>query len=163
MIGKSFTRYAANVGAAVGLAFLLLGLTAVSAARAAEIKVMSTVAMSATLDELKLKFETATGNKVVIWTCRGDVNQEWTLEPDGTIRHQGNFCLDTSGGKAVLNPCSSSATQIWTPLNTKNYELVQKASGLCLTLPGDNTVDGTQPDLEKCQGLSYQTWRMPAI
>ncbi len=41
MIGKSFTRYAANVGAAVGLAFLLPGLTAVSAASAAEIRVIA--------------------------------------------------------------------------------------------------------------------------
>jgi hypothetical protein len=106
---------------------------------------------------------TATGNKVVIWTCRGDVNQEWTLEPDGTIRHEGTFCLDSSGGQAVLNPCNGSSSQIWTPLMAKNNELVQKSSGLCLTITGDNTVDGTQPDLEKCQGLSYQTWRMPAV
>ena len=62
MIGERFTRYAANVAAVIGLAFL----TAASAAGAAEIKVMSTVAMSATLDELKPKFETATGHKVTI-------------------------------------------------------------------------------------------------
>jgi molybdate transport system substrate-binding protein len=66
MIGKPFTRYAADVGGAIGLASLLLGLTAVSAARAAEIKVMSTVAMSATLDELKPTFETTTGNRVTM-------------------------------------------------------------------------------------------------
>lgn len=56
----------ANVAAIIGLAFLLPGLTAVPAANAAEIKVMSTVAMTATLDELKPKFETATGHKVTI-------------------------------------------------------------------------------------------------
>lgn len=66
MIGKRFKRYAANVAAAIGLAFLLPGLTAVPAASAAEIKVMSTVAMTATLEELKPKFETATGHKVTI-------------------------------------------------------------------------------------------------
>ena len=64
MIGERFTR-AANVAAAIGLAFLLPSLTA-SAAGAAEIKVMSTVAMGATLDELKPRFEIATGNKVTI-------------------------------------------------------------------------------------------------
>jgi molybdate transport system substrate-binding protein len=66
MIWKRFTRCAANVAATIGIAFLLPGLTAASAASAAEIKVMSTVAMSATLDELKAKFETATGNEVTI-------------------------------------------------------------------------------------------------
>jgi molybdate transport system substrate-binding protein len=62
MIRERFTRYAATVAAAIGLAFL----TAASAAGAAEIKVMSTVAMTATLDELKPRFEIATGNKVTI-------------------------------------------------------------------------------------------------
>lgn len=54
----------ANVAAVIGLALLLSGLTTVPAASAAEIKVMSTVAMTATLDELKPKFEAATGHKV---------------------------------------------------------------------------------------------------
>jgi molybdate transport system substrate-binding protein len=61
MIGK---RLARNVAAAIGLAVLLPGLTAAPAVSAAEIKVMSTVAMSATLDELKPKFEAATDHKV---------------------------------------------------------------------------------------------------
>jgi molybdate transport system substrate-binding protein len=61
MIGK---RLARNVAAAIGLAILLPGLTAPPAVSAAEIKVMSTVAMSATLDELKPKFEAATDHKV---------------------------------------------------------------------------------------------------
>jgi molybdate transport system substrate-binding protein len=60
------TRCAANVAAAIGLTILLSSLTAASAVGAAEIKVMSTVALSATLDELKPKFETATDHKVTI-------------------------------------------------------------------------------------------------
>jgi molybdate transport system substrate-binding protein len=66
MTGKRFSRYSANVATAIGLAILLPSLTAASAVSAAELKVMSTVAMSATLDELKPKFEAATGNKVTI-------------------------------------------------------------------------------------------------
>jgi molybdate transport system substrate-binding protein len=66
MIGKRFTSCGANVAAAIGLAILLPGLTAAPAVSAGEIKVMSTVAMSATLDELKPKFEAATDNKVTI-------------------------------------------------------------------------------------------------
>lgn len=66
MIEKRFTHCVANVAAVIGLACLLPGLTGASVAHAAEIKVLSTVAMSATLDELKPKFEAATGNKVTI-------------------------------------------------------------------------------------------------
>jgi molybdate transport system substrate-binding protein len=66
MTAKRFSRCSANVAAAIGLAILLPSLTAASAVSAAELKVMSTVAMSATLDELKPKFEAETGNKVTI-------------------------------------------------------------------------------------------------
>ncbi len=66
MIGKRYTRLAANLAAAIGIAFLLPDLTGASAAGAAEIKVMSTVAMSATLDALKPTFETSTDNKITI-------------------------------------------------------------------------------------------------
>lgn len=65
MISQRFTRCSANV-AAIGLAFLLPSLTVAPVVGAAEIKVMSTVAMTATLDELKPKFEAATGHKVTI-------------------------------------------------------------------------------------------------
>jgi molybdate transport system substrate-binding protein len=53
---------------AVALASVLLVSLSpwMSLASAAEIKVMSTVALSATLDELKPKFESATGNKVTL-------------------------------------------------------------------------------------------------
>lgn len=65
MISQRFTRCSANV-AAIGLAFLLPSLTVAPVVGATEIKVMSTVAMTATLDELKPKFEAATGHKVTI-------------------------------------------------------------------------------------------------
>src|SRR5207245_2995135 len=66
MTGSRSPRSAARVAAAIGLAFLLPSLTAPSAASAAEIRVMSTVALSATLDEFKPGFETATGHKVTM-------------------------------------------------------------------------------------------------
>jgi len=51
---------------ALALALLLPLSASTSRASAAEIKVMSTVALSATLDELKPRFESATGNKVTL-------------------------------------------------------------------------------------------------
>jgi hypothetical protein len=104
------------------------------------------------------------GNKVEVWTCRGNANQAWTVEPDGTIRHGGSYCLDTLGILTVLNPCNGSTTQVWTPGGpSANDSLVQKSSGLCLTIPGDNTANGTQLDVESCAGKSYQAWRLPTI
>ena len=63
MIGKRFAR---NVAAAIGLAILQAWFTTAPAVSAHELKVMSTVALSATLDELKPKFEAATDHKVTI-------------------------------------------------------------------------------------------------
>ena len=51
---------------AIGCSLLLALCASAPAARAAELKVMSTVALSATLDDLKPKFESATGHTVTI-------------------------------------------------------------------------------------------------
>lgn len=65
MIGRHLAR-GAGIAAAIGCSVLLSLWIATPVARAAEIKVMSTVALSAALDELKPRFESATGNKVTI-------------------------------------------------------------------------------------------------
>ncbi len=52
--------------AASGSSLLLALYAGAPAALAGELKVMSTVALSATLDDLKLKFESASGHKVTI-------------------------------------------------------------------------------------------------
>lgn len=64
MIGRHVARCAAI--AAIGCSFLLPLWVAPPTAFAADLKVMSTVALNATLDDLKPKFETATGNKLTI-------------------------------------------------------------------------------------------------
>jgi molybdate transport system substrate-binding protein len=65
MIGRHLAHRAA-LTAAVGCSFLLALSAAAPAALAAELKVMSTVALTATLDDLKPKFESATGHKLTI-------------------------------------------------------------------------------------------------
>jgi Ricin-type beta-trefoil lectin domain len=116
---------------------------------------------------------TATGNKVQIWTCRGDTEQNWTAQANGTITIDGNYCLDTSGGAAaagtpvVLDPCSGAATQTWAP--GSDNELVNQgattANGTpyCLADPGSATGDGTQMEIAACDGGSNQAWRLPAV
>jgi molybdate transport system substrate-binding protein len=65
MLGRRFARWMATC-AAMGSLFSLPLLVGAPAAVAAELKVMSTVALSATLDDLKPKFESATGHKLTI-------------------------------------------------------------------------------------------------
>jgi hypothetical protein len=57
-------------------------------------------------------------------------------------------------------PCNGSTSQIWTP--GPNYSLVRQASGLCLTEPNSNPVNGEPVQIATCTGGNNQTWRLPA-
>ena len=102
---------------------------------------------------------TAAGNKVQLWTCRGDAAQTWLAEPDGTIRIGQSSCLDSTGGAVVLDPCDGNGSQIWTA--GVNDSLVQQSSGLCLDDPSFNTGNGTQLRIASCDGSVKQAWRLP--
>ena len=108
---------------------------------------------------------TATGNKVQLWTCRGDVQQNWVMQPGGTIQLGAASCLDTASGgtsqgtAVVLNPCSGASSQIWT--KGANDALVQQSSGLCLDDPGLNTGNGTQLQIYSCNSGKNQAWWTP--
>jgi molybdate transport system substrate-binding protein len=65
MAGGFLSRRAA-LAAAVGCSFLLALGPATPAARAVELKVMSTVALTPTLEELTPKYESSSGNKLTI-------------------------------------------------------------------------------------------------
>ncbi|HET9894687.1 MAG TPA: ricin-type beta-trefoil lectin domain protein [Streptosporangiaceae bacterium] len=108
---------------------------------------------------------TATGNKVQLWTCRGDAAQKWIVEPGGTIQIGASNCLDTangagsSGTKIVLDPCNGNSSQIWT--HGAHNSLVQQSSGLCVDDPGFKTTNGTQLQLFSCNGGTNQAWWLP--
>jgi lysophospholipase L1-like esterase len=64
---------------------------------------------------------TADGTPVIIWTCSGQANQQWTVNADGTITGgQSGRCLDATGGgtaggtKLILWTCHGQANQRWT-------------------------------------------------
>ncbi|MEU4520653.1 ricin-type beta-trefoil lectin domain protein [Amycolatopsis sp. NPDC024027] len=63
---------------------------------------------------------TADGTPVIIWTCSGQANQQWTVNADGTITGaQSGRCLDATGqGTAagtqlILWTCNGQANQKW--------------------------------------------------
>ncbi|MEV4615634.1 RICIN domain-containing protein, partial [Kitasatospora sp. NPDC049258] len=67
--------------------------------------------------------KTAPETPIVLYTCNGGTNQQWTLKADGSIVGvQSGLCLDVIGGavaapngtKLELWPCTGQANQLWT-------------------------------------------------
>ncbi|MFC5910508.1 RICIN domain-containing protein [Streptacidiphilus monticola] len=62
---------------------------------------------------------TTAGTPVVIWTCTGGTNQQWKLNPDGTITGvQSGLCLDVSGAGTA----NGTKVQLWTCNNQPNQQ-----------------------------------------
>jgi hypothetical protein len=108
-------------------------------------------------------FSSANGNKIQMWDCTGGVNQQWTVEPDGTLQVYGK-CMDITGANygngtlIELWTCNGGANQQW---HATSGTLVNPASGKCLDDPGSNTANGTQLVLWTCNGGSNQQWHLP--
>jgi len=107
---------------------------------------------------------TANGSKIDLGSCNGTAAQEWTVEPDGTLRINGR-CMDIAGAstanraKIQLWSCTGGANQKWvaTPAGT----LVNPRSAKCLGHPGPGAVDGTQLRIQTCTGDTNQIWILP--
>ena len=108
-------------------------------------------------------FSTANGNKIQMWDCTGGVNQQWTVQPDGTLQVYGK-CMDITGANygngtlIELWTCNGGANQQW---KASNGTLVNPASGKCLDDPGSSTANGTQLILWTCNGGTNQQWHLP--
>jgi hypothetical protein len=106
---------------------------------------------------------TADANPVVIWPCDGQAAQNWTVQPDGTLRFAGK-CLDAanSGTSLDLLSCNASASQQWRISAAGGGALVENpASGLCLADPGDATGSGTAVVVASCPaGDPGLVWRV---
>lgn len=99
---------------------------------------------------------TQNGSAVVQWTSDGTSDQQWTLEPDGTVENGAagpNQCLDDpawggQGTKVDMYKCVyGQANEQWT---YSNGELINAANGLCINDPGYSTTKGVQQILWKC-------------
>ncbi len=105
----------------------------------------------------------ADGTKIQMWDCNGGANQQWTVEPDGTLQVYGK-CMDITGANysngtlIELWDCNGGGNQQW---QATNGTLVNPASGKCLDDPNFNTANGTQLDLWTCNGGSNQQWHLP--
>jgi beta-glucosidase len=103
------------------------------------------------------------GTKVDVYTCNGTDGQEWTEDPDGTVRADG-ACLDVGGGGTAngtlvdLYACNGTGAQVWQP--QPDGALLNPQSGKCLDDTGYGG-SGTQVQIWSCSGNSNQSWVPP--
>lgn len=108
----------------------------------------------------------AAGNKVQVYQCNGGASQDWTIQPDGTVRFDGSYCLyvsnaGTSAGDPVeLGTCSTTdGGMLWIP--RADGTLYNPRSGMYLYDP-DGIVNSTQVEIDTCNGASRtQQWPLP--
>jgi predicted alpha-1,2-mannosidase len=108
---------------------------------------------------------TSNGTAIQIYTCNGTNAQDWTVAPDNTLQVLTD-CMDVTGGATTagtdidLNTCNGTAAQQWERNSTG--ELVNPASGLCLTDTSNGATVKTQLTLETCADTTGQVWTLPS-
>jgi hypothetical protein len=110
--------------------------------------------------------KTANGTHVQIANCASGTTERWTVASDGTVRVNGH-CLDIAGSgssmgrQLQLSSCgNANPRQLWT--QGTDGELINPASGLCLTDPGSSKNNGTVPTMSACHVKSAEQWTLPA-
>jgi Ricin-type beta-trefoil lectin domain/Glycosyl hydrolases family 16 len=109
---------------------------------------------------------TVNGNPVVLSTCNGSTEQQWTLPGDGTIQNRG-YCLAVQhAGVTAMTPvwlykCDGGPAQLWEV--TSNHTLVNPNSGLCLADSHSVTTDGNPIWVYPCDAGPAQLWQVPSL
>jgi endo-1,4-beta-xylanase len=97
-------------------------------------------------------------------------NQQWKFLSDGTIRGQGNRCIDVAGGEVkdangnparlILFPCTGGANQKWRFLSDGT---IRGLGNMCIDVAGGEVEDvkGNPSSLIlfPCTGNANQKWR----
>ena len=110
---------------------------------------------------------TATGTHVQLYDCNGGTTQDWTAEPDGTVRFESSYCMADSGTVTTggyhlidLQPCNATSPAMqWLPRS--DGSLYNPATGWCLADPGASTTNSTRLIDGTCNGSASQQWTIP--
>ncbi|MEU2774808.1 glycoside hydrolase domain-containing protein, partial [Streptomyces sp. NPDC007162] len=108
---------------------------------------------------------TSNGTAIQIHTCNGTSAQTWKVVPDGTLQVLDD-CMDvtdgatTSGAKVQLHTCNGTQAEQWQA--NPSGEIVNPASGLCLTEASNGATDKTQLTIATCTGSVGQRWTVPS-
>lgn len=105
----------------------------------------------------------ANGNPVDLYWCNGTAAQQWTQEPDGTIRSAAapTACLEDPGygwkgtGQDIWQ-CVGSSNETWS--YTGSAHLVNGYNALCLNDPGYSTTAGTRQILWTCGNYANEVY-----
>ena len=107
---------------------------------------------------------TTNGTKADVWQCNNTSSQTWTLTSKKTLSVDGVCLADHqytgAGTKLVLWNCVGNKNEQWT--HRSNGEYVLATNGLCLTDPGNSTVNGTQVEISTCANTKNQHWSLPS-
>jgi hypothetical protein len=107
---------------------------------------------------------TGAGNKIQLWSCLGNAAQDWTVQPDGTVRVLGR-CMSTiadgtaNGTRVGLYGCTGDTNQHW--VARSDGSLLNTRSGTCLDDPSASTANGIQLQIWACNGRVQQGWTLP--
>ena len=107
---------------------------------------------------------TSNGTAIQIYTCNSTNAQTWTVAPDNTLQVLTD-CMDvtngatTAGTNIQLHTCNGTAAEQWN--QNSSGELVNPASGLCLTDNSNGATNKTQLELEACADTAGQIWTLP--
>jgi hypothetical protein len=109
---------------------------------------------------------TTNGNKIQIWDCLGNADQNWDIQSTGVIQLNGTGgCLTasndgtTNATPIVYYTCDGDPSQHWT--EHSDGSLVNLRSGLCFADPNADDTNGTQLQLSACNSQVQQTWTLP--
>ena len=113
---------------------------------------------------------TTDGNKIQVWQCLGDANQQWEYAAQSgghELVNSNGKCLDdpndstTNGTKVQLWTCLGNANQEWTQVASGGYTEYVNANGMCLDDTGDSQSNGTAVQVWQCLGDAAQKWDGP--
>jgi hypothetical protein len=109
----------------------------------------------------------ANGTQVEVWKCDGQPAERWTYLPDpgpdsnGSLVIHGKCATIGPSGRIVLEPCTGAADQGWSLQFAPSF-LFNLARSACLNDPGDSTRNGTQLNIDTCNGEFSQSFVLPA-
>ncbi len=100
------------------------------------------------------------GAPLFLKPCDPWKNQQWDVNPDGTITGVGGFCLDVQGDKGIdgaaviYTPCAGKPSQKWT---ASNGALIG-VGGKCIDVKDGYQAPGVHLVLAACKGTPTQRW-----
>jgi hypothetical protein len=100
------------------------------------------------------------GAALQLYSCLGDAQQQWQLV-GRQLQVYADKCLDatadpSNGTRVVIEYCDGSPEQQWSWGSDGTIRSLP--TGLCLDAVNDGQTDGTQVQLWKCLGETWQSW-----